>query len=101
MKLALALGYANPDAMLAEMQPHHLGEWLALYKIDPWGEFRADLRMGIQAAVVANVNRDSKRKPDAYTPADFMPDFAPQKESLLGKAKAVFAALPATRKKKG
>lgn len=61
--------------MLAEMRPHHLGEWLALYRIDPWGEWRDDLRSGIVASVVANVNRDSKRKPEPFTAQDFVPRF--------------------------
>lgn len=61
--------------MLAEMRPHHLGEWLALYRIDPWGEWRDDLRSGIVASVIANVNRDAKRKPEPFTAHDFVPRF--------------------------
>jgi hypothetical protein len=36
-------------------------------------ERAADLRAGIVASTIANVNRDPKKKPDAYQPADFMP----------------------------
>lgn len=82
--------------MLAEMKPHHLGEWLALYRIDPWGEWRADLRMGIHASVLANVNRDPKRKPQPYTADDFMPKFTTPAEpeaapDLADKIKAIFS----------
>ena len=40
--------------------------------MDPFGDERADLRAGIVAATVANVNR-AKGKP--LSPSDFMPDF--------------------------
>lgn len=46
---------------------------MAYYKIEPFGEERADLRAGIIASVIANANRDSKRK--AFEPKDFMPRF--------------------------
>ena len=71
----MQLGYANPDRMLADMQPHHLGEWLAYHRINPWGQWRDDLRSGIVASVIANVNRDPKRKPEPFTASDFIPQF--------------------------
>jgi hypothetical protein len=46
-------------------------EWAAYYRIEPWGEERADLRSGVVAATVANANRGKKQKP--FTPTDFMP----------------------------
>jgi len=48
-----------------------MAEWIAFDRIDPWSEARADLRAGIIASVVANVNRGKKTK--AFTPVDFMP----------------------------
>lgn len=88
--------------MLAEMAPHHLGEWLAYHRIDPWGEYRADLRMGIHASVLANVNRDASKKPEPFRPVDFMPNFDPvaDQQNLTARAKAVFFALPGRRTKK-
>jgi hypothetical protein len=59
--------------MLDEMTLPELGGWLALHRISPWGETRKDLRAGIVASVLANVNRDSKKRPKPYRPADFMP----------------------------
>ena len=44
---------------------------MALYKIDPWGEGRADLRAGIISSTLANVNRGPKSQP--LSPIDFMP----------------------------
>jgi hypothetical protein len=49
--------------------------WQAAYDLEPWGEYRADLRMGTLATVIAEPNRNREVKPKAFTPADFMPDF--------------------------
>lgn len=42
--------------------------------IEPWGEGRADLRMGILAATVANTQRSPESEP--FSAADFLPNFA-------------------------
>lgn len=55
-------------------------EWWALYEHDPWGESRADLRMGILASTIANRHRDSRREP-RYTPQDFLPHFGETPEA--------------------
>lgn len=47
--------------------------WMAYYSIFPFGEARGDMRAGIIASTIANVNRG--RGSRAYTPADFMPQF--------------------------
>ena len=52
-------------------------EWQAYYQVEPWGEERADLRAGIVASTIANVNRGKGQKP--FKPSDFMPDFEPKK----------------------
>lgn len=33
----------------------------------------ADQRHGLAVATLANINRDPKRRPDAYVPSDFIP----------------------------
>ncbi len=55
------------------MSGREFQEWQLYNALYPLGERRADLRAGIVAAVVANVNRG----PDtpAYTPQDFIPQF--------------------------
>jgi hypothetical protein len=45
---------------------------MAYASIEPFGEERADLRAGIIASVIANSNRDRKRKPEPFSPYDFM-----------------------------
>lgn len=63
------------DALLDRLPAALFAEWQAYYSLEPWGEDRADLRAGIIASVTANVHRDAKRRPDAFTPQDFMPRF--------------------------
>lgn len=47
--------------------------WMRYYAQEPFGEERADIRSGIVASVIANANRDSKRRPKPFKPQDFMP----------------------------
>lgn len=58
--------------MLAEISSAELAEWLAYYTLEPFGEAVADQRHGIAVATLANVNRDSKRKPAPYKATDFI-----------------------------
>lgn len=63
----------SPTVMLGALRPSELGLWAALWAVDPWDEQRADLRAGVVASVLANVNRDSKRRGTPFRPVDFMP----------------------------
>ena len=58
--------------MLAEMSAPLLAEWLAFWRLEPWGEQRADLRAGIVAAACTAPWAGRGKAP---RPADFMPDF--------------------------
>jgi len=69
---------------------------MAYFKLEPFGEDRADLRAGIIASTIANVHRDSKKRRKPYTPQDFMPKFEQKKvdhATLAEKIKAVFRML--------
>ena len=57
------------------MSAKEFGEWMAFYTLEPFGEQRADLRMGILAALTANIARDEKRRARPYEVDDFMPKF--------------------------
>ena len=65
--------------MLSEITSAQFAEWMAYSRLEPWGEDRDDLRMGIVASVIANSNRGKGKKP--YKPQDFMPDFEPEDEA--------------------
>ncbi len=79
-----------------------MAEFIALDRIDPWGEWRADLRAGIVASTLANVNRGKKTK--AYTAKDFMPfwqiesehqrmENRPKGKALSNKVRGIFGAM--------
>jgi hypothetical protein len=74
------LGRHDVDGLLDELSSAALAEWLAYFQLEPWGEERADLRAGIVASTVANVNRPAKRK-KAFEPKDFMPRFDAEPEA--------------------
>lgn len=86
--------------MLAAMRPSQLGEWLALYAVDPWGEQRADLRAGIVASTLANVHRDARQRPEPFSPQEFMPYVERPKSAMVQKFKA-FLKNASTAKRKG
>lgn len=55
----------------ASMTAAEFGEWLALYAVEPWGEWRGDLQAGVVAATVANCHRGKDAAP--FRPSDFIP----------------------------
>lgn len=63
---------------------------MAYQRIKPWGEERADLRMGVLAALTANLHRGKGQKP--YTAKDFMPKFSnvQRGRELKQKLKSIF-----------
>lgn len=102
------MGEPEPDRMLRRMRPSQLGEWLALYLIDPWGAERGDLQAAIVAKTIANVNRDPKKRPAPYRNRDFMaylePEPPPSSAELEKRLLAAFGQKvdpKKIRKKKG
>ena len=63
---------------------HEFMEWLAFYRIEPWGEFRADLRSGIAACGVASMWASSSGP--RLRPKDFMPMFQEEPRTYLDEA---------------
>lgn len=72
--------------MLRDMASKQLSEWMAFYRLEPFG-FEAEMYgHAITSSTIANVNRKKGRK--AFSPLDFLP-----KEKILPTAKAFFANL--------
>lgn len=67
------MGYASPRKLVDEAGFWQLGLWAALRKINPWGENRADLRLAILCALLANINTDPKKRSKPWSFRDFMP----------------------------
>lgn len=63
----------SPREVLEKHTSRELTEWLAYLQLEPQGEERADLRAGIIASTIANVNR--KKGTRAFRPDEFMPKF--------------------------
>ena len=60
--------------LLTVISSDELTEWAAYYKLEPFGEYRQDLRAAIVSSTVWNVQADKKHK---LTIDDFMPRFQP------------------------
>jgi hypothetical protein len=68
--------------LLASLDSAELTEWQAFDRMEPIGEFRADLRAGIVASTVANYGGRDIR--EARKPSDFMPFLErPEEKPLL------------------
>jgi hypothetical protein len=52
-----------------------------MYRIEPFGNIADDRRHGIAVSVLANVNRDPKRRPEPYHANDFMLGQEPSKQT--------------------
>ena len=57
--------------LLATIDAGEMAEWEAFWRMEPWGEGRADLRAGIIASTVANTVRGKNTPP--FRAVDFMP----------------------------
>lgn len=68
------------SVMLRQMDSAELTDWMAYWRVEPFGEERADLRSGIVSSVIASCMSASKKK---YKPSDFMPDFGAKKKQTV------------------
>lgn len=91
------------EELLSRVSSRELTEWGLYYELEPFGEWRADLRMGIQtAAQVNSVPRNKKERHKAWKPEDFMPDFerdarkGPNQDVLFEKVKMLSAVFGGT-----
>lgn len=58
--------------LLAEVSWQELQEWHAYYKVEPFGEQRADIRAGLICTVIANSAFGRKKGSKAYQIKDFL-----------------------------
>jgi hypothetical protein len=59
--------------LLERIDSDELSEWQAFASIEPFGPLHDELMAGQIAAVTANVHRDTKKRPEPFTAADFGP----------------------------
>ena len=59
--------------MLQNISSKQLTEWMAFSALEPFG-YEAELHgSAITSSVIANANRDNKKKSEPFTAQDFMP----------------------------
>ncbi len=84
------------------MSAREFREWQEFYKLEPFGEERADLRAAIVAATMANIWRDKSAEPVEVSA--FMPKFGAEEETeevpdwqrMLAMAEAMTAMMGGT-----
>lgn len=69
--LALALG-RTVEELLDTVSYEELLRWGELNAISPIGEWRADVRSAQIVAMMANINRDTKRHPEPFQIKEFL-----------------------------
>ena len=84
--------------MLSQLDSRELTEWYADYLTEPWSERRADVRCGIIAQILAETNRDRKRRPMPYRLDEFMAVLPAKTEKKSMPWKAMKAMLKAVSK---
>jgi hypothetical protein len=66
---------------VAELQDTMSGEefsqWAAYDLISPIGDERGDWQAAVVASVIAETNRDSRKRPRAFQPKDFLLEWGP------------------------
>ena len=82
------------------MSSREFTEWLAYYRLEPFGPEADDARLAQLLALIANVNRDPKRRRTPWTPDDFLPRRGPRAEpeqsNLRPRIDAAMAAIGGT-----
>lgn len=63
------------------MSAAEFAEWQEYYKLEPFGEWRGDLRIGVLAALTANMRRNPDVRPEPFVAKDFMPLFDEEPEA--------------------
>lgn len=87
------------------MSADEFTSWAAFYRLEPWGDMRADLRNGVVASLLYNVHRNKEAAP--LTPADFMlftekpaaETPANESDPLKRRFQALFPGRPSTASK--
>lgn len=67
---------------MREIDSQEFAEWMAYSLYEPFGPEREDQRAGMVAALIANVNRDEKKRSEPYDVEDFFPRYETLMETV-------------------
>jgi hypothetical protein len=80
--------------LLERVSSEELTEWAAYERLHgTLGSARSDVLVAHQMALLANVNRDTKKRSRPYTAKDFMPEWSPKQPQSWQDMKAMARAL--------
>lgn len=72
-RLALAVGVWDVQGMLERMSATQWGNWLLYFEHEPYGGRTEDVRVARLMALLANINRDPKKRSKPFEPREFVP----------------------------
>jgi hypothetical protein len=94
------------DELLSRISSRELTEWRSFSSKEPIGDARSDFQTALLAALIANGSRDPSKKPEPFSPLDFVVDFwrepedeaesAPNWQGNLSIAEVITVALGGT-----
>lgn len=73
-------------ALTRVMSARLFTDWMQFAALEPFGDNRADYHAALIAMVIANVNRDSKRKPQPFKINDFLLRWKEANTDIAGTA---------------
>lgn len=73
-----------------EIDSREFAEWVAEYRIEPWGEIRSDLRAGI---IASSVLAPYCKKGQGPRPIDLMPNFGDKRTTRPRQSEAEMRAV--------
>lgn len=71
--------------LLARASSRELAEWMAFAQLEPIGDRRGDYQAAQVAQVIANVNRDTKKRKKPYPVEDFLLEWEDPEEPAKGQ----------------
>jgi hypothetical protein len=95
-RLAIALGMTLKEVQ-SRVDSAEFSRWQAYYKVEPFGEERADMRSAVIASTLANIHRG---KGKAYTLNDFMIDFSGKEKKSAKEMSDIFSLFAGVHNKK-
>lgn len=73
-----------------EIPREELTEWMAFWQLEPFGSSFEEYQAALVASVIAEVNRNKKKRGRPFSPSEFMSDWG-KEEKAEASAESMFA----------